>query len=135
MDYEDGFNPFKINDEGYLKGWIEWILKDDSISTFLDEGECLDESTLNVDPLGFALHLVDSKGGRQGGGEDVWYVYAICQGPPEEEQHYNCSVIKNAFVYIRFNGFYSSYNGTEWDDDFVVVKPKVVESVVFESVK
>mgnify|MGYP000846679829 FL=1 len=52
--------------------------------------------------------IVDKLGDREGGGEDSHIV-----------RHFT-----NHDVYIKITGFYSSYNGCDWDSGFEEVKPK-----------
>lgn len=35
-------------------------------------------------------------------------------------------------VYVRIDGFYSSYNGTDFENDWYEVKPKEVQITVYE---
>ena len=39
---------------------------------------------------------------------------------------------KNLDIYVKQTGFYSSYNGTDWNDDFTIVKPVEKTITVFE---
>ena len=55
------------------------------------------------------LKTVHSVGGNEGGGENVVRVF----------EHDN----DGEKIYFRLTGFYSSYHGTDWDEDFVRVVP------------
>ena len=55
---------------------------------------------------GFELKEVYSEGGYEGGGEHAEVVVGIFHG-------------NEALAYIRFTGFYNSYEGTEWDTSSV----------------
>ena len=59
---------------------------------------------------------VSAKGGYEGGGEDA-----------ERVVHF---VDHN--IYIMETGFYSSYNGTDWEGDFTEVKPAQKTITVYE---
>lgn len=60
--------------------------------------------------------IVDEKGDCEGGGDYSMVV-----------RHF-----KNLDVYIRQTGYYSSYNGTDWNNDFTIVKPVEKMITVFE---
>jgi hypothetical protein len=59
------------------------------------------------------------QGGYEGGGETVVRVYKIV-----DHTH-------NEIIYLRRTGYYSSYNGTEWDDTLEQVYPKAVEVIMY----
>lgn len=69
----------------------------------------------NTDEFGEAP-IVDGKGDTEGGGDYSMVV-----------RHF-----KNLDVYIRQTGFYSSYNGTDWNNDFTIVNPVQKTITVFE---
>jgi len=60
--------------------------------------------------------IVDEEGDTEGGGEYSMVV-----------RHF-----KKLDVYIRQTGFYSSYNGTDWNNDFTAVNPVQKTITVFE---
>jgi hypothetical protein len=60
--------------------------------------------------------IVDECGDREGGGDYSMVV-----------RHF-----KDYGVYIRQTGFYSSYNGTDWNNDFTEVKPTEKTITVYE---
>ncbi len=43
-------------------------------------------------------------------------------------------LFKNHDVYIRMDGYYASYDGSEWDGEFHEVKPVVKEVTFYEEV-
>ena len=57
--------------------------------------------------------LVDKIGGNEGGGDQVDWVFEF---------------IENGISlgFLRFTGFYDSYNGTEWNETIVEVLPRQV---------
>ena len=69
----------------------------------------------NVEEFG-EVPIVDEEGDCEGGGDYSMVV-----------RHF-----KNLDVYVRQTGFYSSYNGTDWNDDFTIVKPVEKTITVFE---
>lgn len=60
--------------------------------------------------------IVDETGDCEGGGDYSMIV-----------RHF-----KNLDVYVKQTGFYSSYNGTDWNKDFTIVKPVEKMITVFE---
>lgn len=79
----------------------------------------------NVQHEGFKLFEVDSKGG-EGQGDYAMTVWAVVPADAEPVRQKDKTVAE-AIVYLRLEGFYSSYNGTEWDTDTIqVVTPTPV---------
>lgn len=62
------------------------------------------------------IEEVDSKGGYEGGGE-----YAM-----------RVMYFKNHDVYLKLEGVYYSYHGTDWDDSLQEVRPKEKTVTVYE---
>lgn len=60
--------------------------------------------------------IVAEEGDYEGGGEYSMVV-----------RHF-----KDLDVYVMQTGFYSSYNGTDWNDDFTIVKPVEKTITVYE---
>ena len=60
--------------------------------------------------------IVEEEGDIEGGGDYSMVV-----------RHF-----KNLDIYVRQTGFYSSYDGTDWNNDFTVVKPVEKTITVFE---
>jgi hypothetical protein len=54
-----------------------------------------------------------------GGGETVVRVYKIVDH------------IHNEIIYLRRTGYYTSYDGIEWDDKLEQVYPKAVEVIMY----
>ena len=69
----------------------------------------------------YTIKMEESYGG-EGQGDDYWFVLSITESAILGED------LKDS-IYIRFNGWYSSYNGTEWDGGFSIVYPKPVEKI------
>lgn len=64
--------------------------------------------------LGEATY-VDSKLGEEGGGEDIWFVFKLDE------------------VFYMVNGYYTSFDGSNWEDSSVqVVVPKQKTITVYE---
>lgn len=75
------------------------------------ENEDFDPSISNL-----SIKLVDSHGGYEGGGD-----YAQCTF--ELNRADDNGAAKQTISYFKVEGFYSSYNGTEWEDSFTIVYP------------
>lgn len=58
----------------------------------------------------FKMSCVYSEGGGEGEGEHVERVFAVQDGD-------------EVLVYFEIDGYYASYNGTEWDEHFTIVEP------------
>ncbi len=84
---------------------------------FSEIAEDCDEGA--YDPYhGFSIELVNSEGGTEGGGEYVERVFKITE--------FNITEPAQEPVYLRRTGFYSSYNGIEYDGEFEIVIPREV---------
>lgn len=82
-------------------------------------------------PLGGLVMIqVDSEGGFEGGGDYADVVYAIAPVGNDAEK----GRVKDAVFYVRYTGSYSSYNGTEWDEDAIIVQPIDVTVVKYHQV-
>ena len=55
-------------------------------------------------------------------------------GEGQGEEWYSVKHFKKYDVYIRIDGYYASYDGTTFDDDYYEVKPKEKKIVVYEAV-
>lgn len=74
------------------------------------EVEELDEDDV-VD--GIYIKIVDSEGGGEGEGDYVHRIWGVFKGG-------------NTLSHIRVTGYYQSYNGTEYNDDWTLVVPRDV---------
>lgn len=66
---------------------------------------------------GKVLFQADSEGGYEGAGEHAHVVWGIAPLLP------NGNVDLTKAVYIKRDGWYASYQGTEWDDDLTITVP------------
>ena len=78
-----------------------------SDSTWFDKEEL--EALSNLRTNGLNWSKVKSHGGGEGDGEECWSVYKF----------YNS---EDDVAYIKFDGYYQSYNGSEYQE-FYVVEP------------
>lgn len=79
---------------------------DQEDSSWLDEEEL--EALSNLRTNGLSWTKVKSHGGGEGDGEKCWSVYKFNHVDFPES------------VYIKFDGWYQSYNGSEYQQFFVV---------------
>jgi len=74
-------------------------------------------------PDGFTLKIEEEFGG-EGQGDDYWFVLSLTENFTKKKTH------------IRFNGWYASHHGHEFDDDdFDIVEPRTIEVIKWFSVK
>jgi hypothetical protein len=91
---------------------LEKLTSKNSFSDDYDEDDSMEKVISTVGPC----PVVDQKGG-EGKGES-WYII----------RHFT-----DHNVFIRLNGYYSSYSGVDFDGyDYVEVKPKVKTITVYE---
>ena len=93
---------------------LEIILK--HCGNEIEQFQCDDYSEVDGNVV-----YVDGYWGSEGGGEDVYKVYKI--------------VDDNESALICFYGRYSSWDGTEWDDDFVFVEAKEETVIKYYPIK
>jgi hypothetical protein len=86
----------------------------DEIVAEFYEGGNIDEETL-VAMFG-DVEVIDEQGGYEGGGDYAMKVF----------------LFKAHNIYIKVTGFYSSYNGTDWDGTFTEVFPQQKTITVYE---
>jgi len=60
-------------------------------------------------------------GGYEGAGEETWIVYSLLNKKTQEK------------IYFEINGYYNSWDGTEWNN-WAVVKPKEVKKIIWVGV-
>lgn len=71
---------------------------------------------------GFYPWLIERVGGREGSGEHTHSIMSMINATTGE-----------VVGYVRMTGVYNSYNGTEWDEDFVeVVQREVLVTQFFD---
>lgn len=80
-------------------------------------GESENEILAKAKELGLAVEFVNNFGG-EGRGDQYWSVYSFTDG--------------DNVVYVKFNGWYQSYHGSEYTDWFFV-QPKQVQVTKFEA--
>ena len=119
--------------ETNLNQFVANLLRDDAYADFISES--LFHSEYNSEPSeydsdeekefraaleesGVVCQHEDSYGG-EGQGEDYWSVYSFTRGDEK--------------IYVKFNGWYASYNGAEFTEWFFVA-PKEKVITVFELV-
>lgn len=81
-------------------------------------GELVDDTPEGWANMNVSFEFIDHYGG-EAQGSDYWTVYKFTDNNTGEE------------VYIKFDGWYASYNGAEYTDCFVV-QPKEKTITVYE---
>lgn len=119
--------------ETNLKQFVENLLRDEAYGDLIHDS--LFHSEYNSEPnkwdsdevkefrvtlteAGIVCNYEDNYGG-EGQGDDYWSVYSFTRGDEK--------------VYVKFDGWYASYNGAEFTDWFFV-EPKEKVITVFEAV-
>lgn len=96
----------------------------DDVQDIIDDGDEMSHDHGAVQEMDDEVHYgvkvsrVDC--GSQHDGEEFEDTYAITKDGSEE-----------VLVYFRIGGYYSSYDGTEWNDDVDIVKPYTVRETVY----
>jgi hypothetical protein len=78
---------------------------------------------IGVKGLALRAKVVYANGGGEGGGDHVERVLSIIDEKDE------------AIYHLRITGFYSSYNGTDWDDEWEEVEPYEVTVTKYKKKK
>lgn len=71
---------------------------------------------------GYLVKQVDSFGG-EGQGDEMWAVYEITN-----------ETTKTIACHVRVQGYYNSWNGTEWDGSLEIVEPYEVKVTRWKTV-
>jgi hypothetical protein len=128
MEYEFG-NDFDADKElaqqDPAKWAQEWLDFNDMEVGDLIYNRCY----LERYPFNLELIEVQCEGGGEGQGEYVCHVFAIAPGGSKANEF---DQIESALGYVSVEGFYTSHEGTEWDDEITTVKPRRVEITVFD---
>lgn len=95
----------------------------DWMSEALSEALYSDGERLGVAGLSLYAQVVHSQGGGEGEGEYVERVFAV-KDEKDEVLHY-----------LKITGYYSSYNGTDWDDKWEEVEPYEVTVTKYKKKK
>jgi hypothetical protein len=119
--------------ETNLKQFVESLFRDDAYADFMSSSMFYSEYTAEprewgsdeekefraaLTEAGVVCQHEDNYGG-EGQGDDYWSVYSFTRGDEK--------------VYVKFNGWYASYNGAEFTEWFFV-EPKEKVITVFEPV-
>ena len=67
----------------------------------------------------FTIEQIEQFGG-EGKGDEYWYIYKITE------------LNSGEYCYIKYEGYYNSWNGTTWIDECYFVKPVEKTIVVYE---
>lgn len=115
-DFEDELEAAETADdrEDVIGDWM---------SEALSEALYSDGDKLGVPGLSLYVQVVHSQGGGEGEGEYVERVFAVKDEKDE------------ALHYLKITGYYSSYNGTDWDDKWEEVEPYEVTVIKYKKKK
>lgn len=94
---------------GFLDAFLEALGGEISSSDVYE----IEELNRDDEAEGIYLELVDSEGGYEGAGEYVHRVMAVKKGD-------------TTLSHLRVTGYYQSYSGTEYNDDWTLVVPRDV---------
>ena len=107
--------------------------------------ECTAESICSLSSIyethGFALFEVYSIGGHEGEGDAVVRVFEIRKNVTSVKQNLyeNDPYVEitdgKTVGYFKVTGFYSSYDGIEWDNNFTIVFPRQVQITEYHESK
>lgn len=132
------FDASKKDDIVYVVQWLTELYgqrdPDEEEVGDIDMYELFDKTEIDsevCDESGVRAFLVYEQGGYEGGGEVVQRVLAIAHKDAEVEEHNSSCLIKDAYCSIAMEGYYASYDGIAWHDDWHFVKRKIVTQVVF----
>lgn len=135
------FDVSKKNDIKYIVEWIEQVYgprdPDEEEVGELDMYDLFHMTRIGsevCDESGVRAFLVYKIGGGEGEGENVVRVLAIAHKDSEVQPHHSTSLIKDAYCYVSLGGYYASYDGITWNDEWYFVSPQIVTDVDFKVV-
>jgi len=107
-----------------LKAQVAALLAEagsDILWEFFQSSNPMEDSEYNSDESALGItHEYMANFGGEGEGEQYWSVYKFTKGTEA--------------VYVKFDGSYQSYNGSEYDE-FFFVEPKEVTRIEYVKVK
>jgi glyoxylase-like metal-dependent hydrolase (beta-lactamase superfamily II) len=112
-------NKDLITEDGFFTGDFDNDSLEPSKYNSDEQNEQLAKVKKDLADKNITIELVDRHGG-EGEGEDYWSVYKFVS--PDEE------------VYVKFDGSYTSYDGSEFDEWFFV-KAVPVQAFDFRRIK
>lgn len=101
----DIFNSNEEDQERIITSFFDAEYDREKIQRWYPNEEVWDKFHEKIDELNLIINLSDQKGG-EGQGEEYWSVYEFSS--PEQT------------VYIKFNGYYQSYEGATFTEFFEV---------------
>lgn len=113
---QDIFNSNEEDRERLITSFFDAEYNRERIQRWYSNEEVWDKFHEKIDELNLIINLSDQRGG-EGQGEEYWSVYEFSS--PEET------------VYIKFNGYYQSYEGATFTEFFEVF-PKQKTITVYE---
>lgn len=104
-----------LNVKDVEKAIVEFGLREfvETLAESAWSGKNTEDFRVALNGVGVAI-LVAGKFGEEGGGENIWFVFSI-----NDEL-------------FQINGYYASYDGSNWDDSNVeAVKPKEITQIIY----
>jgi flavodoxin len=115
---EETLSLIAANPKDYFESFYEALEIEDNWDDFVNRFEDYEEGATEVN--GFTLTVVYEEGGGEGGGEYCERVFALIEKSEEESDN------PTELAHIRIVGYYISHDGTHWEEEPVVVKPREV---------
>jgi len=94
--------------------------EDESIMDF--NGDMFQEYYNNAENDTYNIELTKEFGGYEGAGEDTWLVFCLTYKETDEK------------VYFRLQGWYNSWDSTEWQNEPKIVQPVEVMKIEWKEV-
>lgn len=114
-----------------VKDWVAGFLDaHDLTSTSLYRASSSQAGWNNRYYCGYQLVEILSEGGEcdSSACSMIFAIVPIGEFSPVDEH----GRVANAMGYIRINGWYSSWDDTRWDDEYVIVNPKRHPGFIYE---
>lgn len=99
--------------KAYIQKAIDKFCEDNDVDGHPEE---LYDSLIDVNPvLGLKFECEEEHGGYEGAGDECYRVFKVTDIETGQE------------AYIKYDGYYSSYDGSTYDDGFYIAKYDLVQ--------
>lgn len=109
-DIETAIESYEYKGES---GWYFWKYESDEVAGH------------EVPGVG-KVRLIDSVGGGEGSGEEMYLIFSV---QPEGTKY------ASAVRFFRKDGYYASFDGSNWDGGFFEVKPTKHTVTIYQEVR
>lgn len=107
----------RVDPTEFLRHWLAHFGNNEDVG---EVGICGHElSELTESWFDLSVSCVQQIGGNEGKGDEVEWVFAVTQDGRE------------VLEYVQLTGFYSSYDGVEWDSPATLVSPQEKTIIVY----